>query len=274
MTRVSRSTGTLSSQIDGGLGFLSWQFHQVSNKIESKWRLIQAKGATKQFTCPICLFEGRFVTDRTPFAQRYAALCPQCQSAERHRLQFLAMQEMRKSNDFAKLSLLHIAPEKALGPLFRSWFGTYTTADINPDGVDLVVDLTEADLPDRSFDVVYASHVLEEIPADHAALKEIARILKPGGFAVLPVPLVGEVTVEYPAPVATEYGFIRAPGYDYYERYLTYFSSVTTFSSEDFDERYQPYVYEDRSRYPTKASPYRVSSRGARHRDVVPFAFV
>jgi hypothetical protein len=183
--RVSKPHGTLSSQIDGGLGFLSWQFHQVSNKIESKWRLIQAKGATRQFTCPVCLFEGRFVTDRTPFAQRYAALCPRCQSAERHRLQFLSMQEMRKSNDFTKLSLLHIAPEKALGPLFRSWFGTYTTADINPDGVDLVVDLTEADLPDQSFDVVYASHVLEEIPADHAALKEIARILKPGGFAVL-----------------------------------------------------------------------------------------
>ena len=271
---MSKATGTLSRQIEGGLSLLSRKFDQVSNNIESKWRLVQARGTTKQFTCPICLFEGRFVTDRTPFAQRYAAICPRCQSAERHRLQFLAMEEMRKSNDFTKLSLLHIAPEKALGPIFRSWFGTYTAADINPDGVDLVVDLTEADLPDKSFDAVYASHVLEEIPADHAALREIARILKPGGFAVLPVPLVGEVTIEYPAPVATEYGFVRAPGYDYYERYLTYFSSVRTFSSEDFDERYQPYVYEDRSRYSTKACPYRVSSRGARHRDEVPFAFV
>lgn len=201
-------------------------------------------------------------------------MCPKCKSAERHRLQFLTMQELNKSTNFSGLSLLHIAPEMALGEILRSWFGTYTTADINSAGVDFAVDLTAADLPDESYDVVYASHVLEHISADYLALKEIVRILKPGGFAVLPVPLVGEVTIEYPAPVVTESGHVRAPGYDYYERYQEFFSNVKTFSSEDFDERYQLYVYEDRSRYPTMACPYRVPSQGARHRDVVPVAYV
>ena len=260
-----------SSQISG---LLSWKFNQISNEIESKWRVVQAKGATKQFACPICLFEGRFVTNRSSSGQRYAAICPKCKSAERHRLQFLTMQELKKSIDFSELSLLHIAPEAALGKILRSWFGTYTTADINSAGVDVVVDLTAADLPDESYDVVYASHVLEHIPADNLALKEIVRILRPGGFAVLPVPLVCEVTIEYPEPVTTEFGHVRAPGYDYYERYEAHFSSIQTFSSEDFDERYQLFVYEDRSRYPTIACPYRVSSQGARHRDIVPIAYV
>ena len=89
-------------------------------------------------------------------------------------------------------------------------------------------------------------------------------MLKPGGFAVLPVPLVGDRTIEYPGPVATEFGHVRAPGYDYYERYKSHFSTISTFSSEDFDEQYQVFVYEDRSRYPTKSCPYRILvSRGA-----------
>jgi predicted SAM-dependent methyltransferase len=277
---MSRTVPGISSQLRDGvarskfLGSLSWKFQQISNRVESKWRLIEARGPTKQFTFPICSFEGRFVSDRAFTGQRYAAMCPKCGSAERHRLQYLAVRELKKSHNFSELSLLHIAPEEALGSILRTWFGKYTTADISSQGVDLVIDLTSADLPDASYDVVYASHVLEHITEDTTAIKEIARILRPGGFAVLPVPLVGDVTIEYPAPVATEFGHVRAPGYDYYERYSEQFSHVKTFSSEDFDECYQVYVYEDRSRYPTVACPYRIPSKGARHKDVVPVAYV
>jgi predicted SAM-dependent methyltransferase len=194
---------------------------------------------------------------------------------ERHRLQALAMGEIKKSTDLSSLSILHMAPEPALSKILRPWFKTYTTADINPEGVDLVIDLTDAaNIPDESYDVIYASHVLEHIAADELALIEIVRMLKPGGFAVLPVPLVGDSTIEYSGPVASEFGHVRAPGYDYYERYKDHFSTITTFSSEDFDERYQVYVYEDRSRYPTRSCPYRAPSSGARHRDVVPVAYM
>ena len=249
--------------------------NQISTEIESKWRMVQSKGATTQFTCPVCSFQGRFVSDRAPTGWRYAAMCPQCRSMERHRLQVLAMREIQSSTDLSALSILHMAPERALSQVLRPWFKTYTTADINPEGVDMVVDLTSAgNIPDESYDVIYASHVLEHIAADELALSEIARMLKPGGFAVLPVPLVGERTIEYPCPVATEFGHVRAPGYDYYERYKSHFSTISTFSSEDFDERYQVFVYEDRSRYPTKSCPYRVPSHGAAHRDVVPIAYV
>lgn len=42
--------------------------------------------------------------------------------------------------------------------------------------------------PDQTFDMVYSSHVLEHIPDQQKALKEIYRVLKPGGihFCVVP----------------------------------------------------------------------------------------
>ncbi|WP_030456502.1 class I SAM-dependent methyltransferase [Herbidospora cretacea] len=42
--------------------------------------------------------------------------------------------------------------------------------------------------PDASFDRVIASEVLEHIPEDMAAMKEIVRVLKPGGLLAVTVP--------------------------------------------------------------------------------------
>ncbi|MGO8957024.1 MAG: class I SAM-dependent methyltransferase [Streptosporangiaceae bacterium] len=49
-------------------------------------------------------------------------------------------------------------------------------------------DATRMPFPDDSFDIVIASEVLEHIPADQAAMTEIARVLRPGGIAALTVP--------------------------------------------------------------------------------------
>jgi SAM-dependent methyltransferase len=42
--------------------------------------------------------------------------------------------------------------------------------------------------PDGCFDAVIAAEVLEHIPADQAAMDEIARVLRPGGIAAVTVP--------------------------------------------------------------------------------------
>lgn len=42
--------------------------------------------------------------------------------------------------------------------------------------------------PDESFDHVIASEILEHVPADTRAMRELARILKPGGTAAVTVP--------------------------------------------------------------------------------------
>ncbi len=60
------------------------------------------------------------------------------------------------------------------------------------------MDLTDIQFPDHSFDVIYASHVFEHIPDDVKAMQELCRVLKPAGWAILQVPLMGEKTVEDP----------------------------------------------------------------------------
>jgi len=52
----------------------------------------------------------------------------------------------------------------------------------------LQFDLTTCPLPDASFDIVVLLNVLEHIQDDNKALQQVARILKPGGTAVIEVP--------------------------------------------------------------------------------------
>jgi SAM-dependent methyltransferase len=49
-------------------------------------------------------------------------------------------------------------------------------------------DATAMPFPDGCFDKVIAAEVLEHIPADQAAMDEIARVLRPGGTAAVTVP--------------------------------------------------------------------------------------
>lgn len=163
-----------------------------------------------------------------------------------------------------------MAPEKSIAALLRPVSGSYTTADYALPGMDLRLDLRDTGLPSASFDLVYASHVLEHIDRDLDALAEVRRILSPGGFAILPVPLLGSCTVEYPAPNPREAYHVRAPGYDYYDRYSRFFSEVSTVSSLDAPLEAQTFVYEDRSHWPHRTMPHRLASEGARHLDVVP----
>lgn len=52
-----------------------------------------------------------------------------------------------------------------------------------------VLDLTHLGLRSGSFDTVVCSEVIEHIKSDEAAIREIARVLRPGGTLLLSVPL-------------------------------------------------------------------------------------
>jgi ubiquinone/menaquinone biosynthesis C-methylase UbiE len=172
------------------------------------------------------------------------------------------------------MDVIHFAPESFLANRFRRTFRSYTTADFSMAGVEHRVDLTRLSFPNDSYDLVYASHVLEHIKEDLAAIQEIRRILRPNGLAILPVPIVGDRTVEYPGPNPLEDGHVRAPGVDYYDRYRKVFSEVKVFSSDEFEPIYQVFVYEDRSHWPTPDMPLRLPSPGVRHADFVPVCWV
>lgn len=67
---------------------------------------------------------------------------------------------------------------------------------MSPHGVDVASDLTALAFPDGAFDAAYCSHVLEHVPDDRAAMRELHRFIRPGGFAVIQVPTRGDETYE------------------------------------------------------------------------------
>jgi SAM-dependent methyltransferase len=174
--------------------------------------------------------------------------------------------------DFAKLRVLHTAPEKIIGERLKSLCASYVSADLCEKGVDRQEDLTQMSFPDGSFDLVYCSHVLEHIKDDLAAISEVRRVLAPAGIALLPVPVISDTTVEYEAPNPYEFDHVRAPGVDYFDRYKRFFRDVRVLSSTEFDARYQLYTYEDRSCWPTPTLPNRRPS-GLKHPDYVPICW-
>jgi SAM-dependent methyltransferase len=88
------------------------------------------------------------------------------------------------------------------------------------------MDITDIRFPDASFDVVYCSHVLEHVDDDRAAMRELRRVLRPDGWAILLVPITAAVTYEDPTivePAARVAAFgqedhVRRYGPDYVDR--------------------------------------------------------
>lgn len=200
-------------------------------------------------------------------------MCPQCNALERHRLQYLTVSDFLTKKNGLVLSMLHFAPETFFREMFSERFGKYETADLFMKGVNHKADLISLPFPDESYDVVYASHVLEHIKDDKKAIQEINRVLKPNGVAILPVPVVCKKTVEYAEANPREAGHVRAPGLDYFEKYRGVFDQVEIYSSDSFAEKYQLFVYEDRTMWPTKDCPLRTPTPGSRHLDFVPVCF-
>ena len=193
------------------------------------------------YTCPICGYRGPFVKIR----DRAHGLCPKCGSFERHRLQKLVLDRLvtEKLVDFSSARCLQFAPD-AVTQILRRYCREVVTADLSPKPGSIKLDMCAMEVEDSKFDIVYASHVLEHIPDDMAALKEIRRVLKPGGIAVLPVPAVTDKTVDYDAPNPEEHYHWRLVGHDYYARYEKVFETVKLYYSHDFASEFQTCVFD------------------------------
>jgi SAM-dependent methyltransferase len=153
-------------------------------------------------TCPVC---GNSYKKFLPYGRinpRPNALCPSCLSLERHRLIWLYLKE--KSNFFSsKLKVLHIAPEACFIKRFEKQHGeNYITADIESPLAKVKMDIHKIPFEANTFDVVLCNHVLEHVDDDLQAMREIHRVLKPGGFSILQVPFfhpIPETTFEDPS---------------------------------------------------------------------------
>lgn len=122
-------------------------------------------------------------------AKRNNVLCPGSLSLERHRLLWLFLKN--KTNFFtSNHTMLHIAPEQCFYPIFKKLKNlSYTTADLNSPLADVKMDLHSTPFMDNTYDVIFCNHVLEHVDNDAICMKELYRIMKPGGWGIFQVPI-------------------------------------------------------------------------------------
>jgi len=129
-------------------------------------------------------------------------LCPNCLSTARERL---VRAVLEKEPIAAGARILHAAPEKHLYEFLKTQ-ASVTTIDYLPayyrriDPNIAFADLRNLSFGDAQFDYVIANHVLEHIPEDKQAIREIFRVLKTGGKAIRQVPFSNRLasTLEEP----------------------------------------------------------------------------
>ena len=181
----------------------------------------------KGFTDPI---NGKSYRKFLPYGyqkQRSNVLSPGTLSLERHRLLWLYFK--RETDFFDRAAdVLHIAPEQAFVKRFRQLnHRSYITSDLHSPLADVQADICNLPFSDQQFDWVVCNHVLEHIPNDKIAMQEIYRVLKPGGTAILQVPLrLDQDTFEDDritgtkerAQVFGQYDHVRIYGKDYQNR--------------------------------------------------------
>ncbi|QUR69702.1 methyltransferase domain-containing protein [Mycobacterium spongiae] len=131
-------------------------------------------------------------------------LCPVCGAADRDRLYKLYMDRFLEPDGVCRV--VDFAPSAALSASLRSRADLeYRTADLMMPGVDDVVDIT--DMPtyaDGSFDFFICSHVLEHVSDDSRALRELYRVLVPGGRGIIMTPVAPEGSFDEDPSVTDE----------------------------------------------------------------------
>jgi len=164
------------------------------------------------FSCPVCNKKvGKFIPLPVFYAvqtKKYGYLytfddaetlnynaysCPHCNASDRDRLYALYLTKRLLEQDTTKnIAILEIAPSRPLTEMLKkSAQITLRTADLMMDSVDDNINITDMKCyKEEAFDAFICSHVLEHVPDDIKALRELFRILKSGGWGILMVPII------------------------------------------------------------------------------------
>jgi len=153
-----------------------------------------------RYKCPMC---GSYLKKLKPFGLKIPVLneknvigggyrlntkCPVCYSTDRERLLYLYLSKKKFFTSVAKV--LHVAPESELSRIIKMYPNiNYLTADISANDVMVKMDITQIQYPADTFDVIICNHVLEHIVDDRKAMSELYRVMKPGGWGILQVPI-------------------------------------------------------------------------------------
>jgi SAM-dependent methyltransferase len=169
-----------------------------------------------KYTCPLCNYSSKdwsvigndlhvlFEKQVVGGGKRRGG-CHKCGSTDRERLIYVYLQERMDILTVARdLVVLHVAPEKNLTKkLLTLNFKKYVCGDLFTDDryeyPEHVQNMNILNIPynDNTFDLVICNHVLEHIPTDIDAMKELQRVLKKGGQAILQVPISKNTLATY-----------------------------------------------------------------------------
>ncbi len=219
---------------------------KIGKKIRGIWQRTQAVYYYgNKYECPFCgntfrkMLPGGYdlpvIKEKQIIGagRRANCICPRCYSTDRDRLIYLYLKN--SSSIFTnQLDVIHIAPSGSLVALFSSLKninyqsgvkyheGFYYSKDIT------LIDITKLSFKDQSFDVIFCNHVLEHIHDDRKAMSELYRILRPGGWAILQVPISNILDKTYEDPNITgskerevyfgQFDHVRIYGKDYTNR--------------------------------------------------------
>jgi SAM-dependent methyltransferase len=172
--------------------------------------------------CPCCGWKGRSFYDflEVGITGRNAE-CPFCNSHPRHRAFALWLRDTYRLESKRGTALV-FAPERALEAAWASASGlNVVKTDIEAArGVDLLSDIQRLPFAPDAFDLIWCQHVLTQIPDDRAAIRELARVLRPrtGELVVSVAQRRGEPTSEFGHANKECLGLWRVYGDDFEER--------------------------------------------------------
>lgn len=210
--------------------------------------------------CNVCGWRGRSFYPNTGYGyhEQYT-VCPGCLSLDRHR-SLLALLLARTDLFAGGRRVVEVAPSPGFEALMRAQPDVdYTSFDLAPFAMEQH-DITAMKFASDSIDYFLCFHVLEHLPQDAPAIAEIHRVLRPGGTAVLQVPLDWHAaqTREYPAPDPRECGHVRRYGRDFADKLAAPGMSVQHISvSEVFDA-------DTIARYGLSTEPIFFATKGSR----------
>jgi predicted SAM-dependent methyltransferase len=228
-----------------------------------------------KFTDPI---DGKSFRMFLPYGygnQRNNVLSPSTLSLERHRLLWLYLQnetdffqseldsdspitqnkriKLRKDAETSKaLKVLHFAPEQEFYKRFKKQTNIdYTTTDLLSPLADVKADICNLPFDDNMYDVLFCNHVLEHIPDDTKAMKELYRVLKPSGMGIFQIPQdLSRATTfsddsitdqKERAKIFGQYDHVRVYGRDYFDKLRSIGFKVT---EEDYTKKIAPELVE------------------------------
>ena len=139
-----------------------------------------------------------FQTNDAETCNEASYLCPSCGASDRDRLYALFLGDyIANLESTAPVHIVDFAPSEPLSAFIRRIIKSsgkdirYRTADLLAENVDDRVDITDLrSYESDQFTFFICSHVLEHVPDDGKAIRELHRILKPGGKGILMVPII------------------------------------------------------------------------------------